>query len=115
MTTNFGKTSSFLKKFIILELDSNLLQKVVTLLTQTLNPPSQRQAEEGLKGLELTTLQFPQLLLAIAEGSFAVLEVHVRMAAALFFKNFVKRHWPVLHYPPSVIIIIDGECNGKFY
>lgn len=36
---------------------------------------------------------FPRLLLAIAEGSFAVLEAHVRMAAALLLKNFVSRHW----------------------
>lgn len=41
----------------------------------------------------MNTPGFPQLLLAIAEGGFAVLEAHVRMAAALLLKNFVSRHW----------------------
>lgn len=74
-------------------LDPSLLQSVVLLLTQTLNPLTQRQAEDALKQLELSTTHFPLLLLAIVEGSFATLEQHVRMAAALMFKNFVRRHW----------------------
>ena len=52
-------------------------------------------AEEKLKELELGTPLFSQLLLAIADGNFEIQEMQIRIASALLFKNFVKRHWPV--------------------
>ena len=112
---DFG-THYLSKDSALMYLDQSLLQNIVNLLSQTLNPLTQRQgthqpldvlvsrltrwycmyacvAEDELKNLETSTANFAQLLLAIAEGSFAVLEVHVRMAAALLLKNFVRRHW----------------------
>lgn len=86
---------------VLIIIDPSLLHNVVTLLTKTLNPLAQKQAEESLRQLEMNTAHFPQLLLFIADGSFAVLEVHVRMAAALLFKNFVKRHWSLEATLPS--------------
>lgn len=98
--------------------DANIWNSIVNLLAQTLHPTSQRQgilsiacnrrliisyhiAEEQLRNLELSTPQFALFLLSIAEGDLAVLEVHVRLAAALLFKNFVHRHWSLESLFPS--------------
>ncbi|PJF16661.1 hypothetical protein PSACC_03523 [Paramicrosporidium saccamoebae] len=94
---NFAVRSRQSRTDVVFAIWSN----VVTLLTQTLNPLAQRQAEDTLKQLELSSPHFPLLLLSVADGSFAVIEVHVRMAAALLFKNFVKRHWSLETPLPS--------------
>jgi exportin-2 (importin alpha re-exporter) len=68
------------------------LQEIGQLLLRSLNPTEQKAAEEALRQRE-------------AQPGFSILLLHVvaspdldqalRLAAALYFKNFIKRSWTV--------------------
>ncbi|KAG9304522.1 hypothetical protein G9A89_020086 [Geosiphon pyriformis] len=67
------------------------LATLATLLKQTIDPRTRKQAEAELTTAEQQRLDFPiaVLQLVASEGS----EQIIRQASALFFKNYIKRNW----------------------
>ncbi|KAG0191747.1 importin-alpha export receptor [Apophysomyces sp. BC1034] len=59
-------------------------------LQQTFNPATQKQAEQQLAAVEIQQ-GFPLLLLKLISDENV--DQTLRFAGALFFKNYVKRHW----------------------
>ncbi|PVD23451.1 hypothetical protein C0Q70_16723 [Pomacea canaliculata] len=80
--------------------DSNL-QALAGYLQQTLSPEAQirKQAERFLESVERNQ-NYGLLLLHLMDKSD--IELHIRVSAAIVFKNFIKRNWR----------IIDGEGNN---
>ncbi|CAK4029883.1 chromosome segregation Cse1 [Lecanosticta acicola] len=66
------------------------LQAVADLLSASLDPRQNRQAEQSLKAEE-TKPEFSLALLQIVSTDSFPLQT--RLASALFFKNFVRRNW----------------------
>lgn len=72
------------------------LQEIAQLLQRSLTPSEQKAAEEALRQRE-------------AQPGFSILLLHLvasqetdqalRLAAALYFKNFIKRNWTVRGSP----------------
>ncbi|KZF21366.1 putative importin alpha re-exporter [Xylona heveae TC161] len=89
------------------------LQAVVQLLDATLDPRQQKQAEQALlqqdrqPGFSLSILQI------VANNSFPYTS---RLAAALFFKNFIRRNWTDeegnYKLPQNEVIAIKQELIG---
>jgi exportin-2 (importin alpha re-exporter) len=75
--------------------DPSTAQIVAASLQQTLHPQTQKQAEKALMAMETpqTRLGLVLLQLLLNESGSAV-DANVRFAAALYFKNFIRRHWP---------------------
>ncbi|ODV58371.1 importin-alpha export receptor, partial [Ascoidea rubescens DSM 1968] len=67
------------------------VQTIVSLLNLSLNPATANQSERSLKSLETSIPSFAIILLEIVEN--AALGLNTRLAASLFFKNFIKRKW----------------------
>lgn len=63
------------------------------MLAASLNPATQKVSEEALRQLECNTPGFGHALLAIVDGGL-INEMHIRTAAAILFKNFVRTYWP---------------------
>ncbi|CAM0141374.1 importin-alpha export receptor [Umbelopsis sp. WA50703] len=59
-------------------------------LRQTFDPSTQKQAEHSLAQVEVQR-NFPLLVIKLIGDQTA--DPTIRFAAALFFKNYVKRHW----------------------
>ncbi|QPG77000.1 hypothetical protein FOA43_004394 [Brettanomyces nanus] len=68
------------------------IDKVAQLLAKSLQSRTAKEAEVGLKSLE-TQQGFPLTFLHIVASDKA--DISVRLAAALYFKNLVKRKWIV--------------------
>ncbi|KNE72634.1 hypothetical protein AMAG_16397 [Allomyces macrogynus ATCC 38327] len=68
------------------------VQTVANALQRTLNPATQRQAEAELAQIETHAGFAPFLLQLVAADQ---MDQNVRFAGAVYFKNFVKRHWVV--------------------
>lgn len=71
------------------------VQKLVTYLTRTLSPDYdvRKPAEDYLMSVE-KQVGYSILLLQLADSD--QVEMHIRLAAAINFKNFVKRNWRVV-------------------
>lgn len=80
---------------MILTPSVELIQQIGRLLATSLNHATQKQSEEALRQLE-TVPGFVFSLLSIVEGQPGMpdQERHVRQAAAILFKNFIKNNWP---------------------
>ncbi|CCH46767.1 Exportin-2 [Wickerhamomyces ciferrii] len=66
------------------------LESIAQLLEQSLNPATSKQAEQSLRSQESTQGFALSLLHVVASSN---LSNSSRLAAALFFKNFIKRKW----------------------
>lgn len=63
---------------------------IVAALSQTLSPTNRRAAEKELAGLEFSA-GFATSLLEVVRA----MEDSVGISAAIYFKNYVHRLWPV--------------------
>ena len=74
---------------------SETVQTLVTYLTQTLSPEYdiRKPAEDCLMSLEKQP-NYSILLLQLTDSE--PVPMHIRLAAAINFKNFVKRNWRVV-------------------
>ena len=88
------------------------LQALVTCLVQTLSPQYEvrKQAEDYLETLE-GNQNYAMLLLHLTDNQDA--ETHIRLAASITFKNFVKRNWRVLEDRPNKIVDVDRQLIKK--
>lgn len=88
------------------------IQALATYLTHTLSPQYEvrKQAEDYLESVE-GTQNYAIVLLQIAESDAA--ESHIRLAASITFKNFVKRNWRVVEGKANKIVEIDRELVKK--
>jgi len=68
------------------------IEQVAQLLSASLNPSQRKDAEQALKAAE-TNLAFSILLLQIVANSSS--DSTLRLSAALYFKNFIRRNWTV--------------------
>ena len=88
------------------------LQALATYLTHTLSEDyhARKQAEDYLISVEATQ-NYALLLLQLADTQ----EVgsHVRLAASIMFKNFVKRNWRVPEDSPNKVSDIDRQLIKK--
>ncbi|CAM9020808.1 unnamed protein product [Wickerhamomyces anomalus] len=66
------------------------LESIAFLLEQSLNPATSKQAEQSLRSQESNQGFSLSLLHVVASAN---LPISSRLAAALFFKNFIKRKW----------------------
>ncbi|BFZ55152.1 importin-alpha export receptor [Savitreella phatthalungensis] len=67
-----------------------MTDSVVTLLRQTLDPSLSKQAESALKQAETGQGFATQLLQIVSDDGT---DLPTRQAAALFFKNYIRRNW----------------------
>ena len=88
------------------------LQVLVSYLTHTLSPEYQvrKQAEDYLVSVE-TTQNYPMLLLQLTDNE--QVEPHIRQAASIMFKNFVKRNWRVIEDKGNKIADVDRQLIKK--
>ena len=88
------------------------IQALATYLTHTLSPQYEvrKQAEDYLESVE-GTQNYAILLLQLAESQD--IETHVRLAASVTFKNFVKRNWRIVEEKPNKIAVVDRELIKK--
>lgn len=82
------------------------LQALATYLTQTLSEKYEvrKPAEDYLMSVEGTP-NYATLLLQLADSE--QVEMHIRLAASINFKNFVKRNWRVLEEHPNKVRRVD--------
>ncbi|RKP10272.1 Cse1-domain-containing protein [Thamnocephalis sphaerospora] len=73
-----------------MEVNDQNLQVLAQYLGQTLDPSRRREAEQFLQSVEKNA-GFPVLVLTLTAKDDA--EAHIRFAAALLLKNFVRRNW----------------------
>ncbi|EEB09183.1 karyopherin Kap109 [Schizosaccharomyces japonicus yFS275] len=64
---------------------------IPALLAGTLNTATAKSAEEALKSCEYQDRTFPIQLLELVNNDSC--EVSIKLAASLYFKNYVRRHW----------------------
>ena len=78
-----------------MEVNEENIGRVVSTLQKTLSADPQKRlpAEENLKLLEDDDDNFPMILLGIL--STEDVDINVKIAAAVMFKNFVKKRWNV--------------------
>ena len=88
------------------------LQVLATHLQQTLSEKYdvRKPAEEYLLSIEGNP-NYAMLLLQLADGD--QVEIHIRLAAAINFKNFVKRNWRIVEDQPNKITPGDRELIKK--
>ena len=88
------------------------LQVLASYLNRTLSPSydTRKPAEEYLASVE-GNQNYALLLLQLADSN--QVELQIRMAAAINFKNFVKRNWRVLEDQPNKISSGDRELIKK--
>ena len=96
----------------LMEATPENLQALATYLTHTLSPQYEirKQAEDYLESVE-GTQNYAILLLQLAESQDV--ESHIRLAASITFKNFVKRNWRVVEEKPNKIVEVDRELIKK--
>jgi len=73
-----------------MEINDQTYSALQQYLRQTLDPRTQKQAEQSLAQVEVQQ-NFPLLVIKLVGDQSA--DPTLRFAAALFFKNYVKRHW----------------------
>jgi exportin-2 (importin alpha re-exporter) len=66
--------------------------QVVAFLQKSLVPAQSKEAEQGLRQLE-STAGFSLVLLEIVASQQH--DATLRLASALYFKNFIRRNWTV--------------------
>ena len=78
-----------------METTAESMEVVATYLTQTLSPEYaiRKPAEDYLLSIEKQP-NFSILLLQLADSE--LIAVNIRLAAAINFKNFVKRNWRIV-------------------
>ena len=88
------------------------LQVLASYLNRTLSASYdvRKPAEDYLASVE-GNQNYALLLLQLADSD--QVELHIRMAAAINFKNFVKRNWRVLEDRPNKISSADRELIKK--
>ncbi len=88
------------------------IQILATYLTRTLSPQYEirKQAEDYLESVE-GTQNYAILLLQLAESQ--EIESHIRLAASITFKNFVKRNWRIVDDMPNKITDVDRGLIKK--
>ncbi|KAF8928861.1 putative importin-alpha export receptor [Dissophora ornata] len=90
-----------------LEVNEASMQALASYLQKTLDPSTRHEAELFLNKLQQSQ-NFGQLVLQlIATKSFAM---HIRFAASLLFKNFVRRNWVGDDDGDSKIAIADKDA-----
>ncbi|KAF8468906.1 Cse1-domain-containing protein [Kalaharituber pfeilii] len=89
---------------------------VATLLRQSLHPATSKQAEASLRSLESTPGFSLTLLNIVASNAQDSQGMETRLAAALFFKNFIRRNWTDedgnYRVPANDVIAIKREIVG---
>lgn len=95
-----------------MEATTENLQALATYLTHTLSDEHQirKQAEDHLISVE-GTQNYGLLLLQLADTE----EVgsHVRLAAGIMFKNFIKRNWRIVEEKVNKIVEVDRQLIKK--
>ena len=78
------------------------LQALAAYLTQTLSDKYEvrKPAEDYLMSVEATP-NYAMLLLQLTDSE--QMEMHIRLAASINFKNFVKRNWRVVEDQPNKV------------
>ena len=76
-------------------------------LQQTLDPATRKHAEAQLQGLEVHHPQFGLQLLALVQGGLGDTQTtvphHIRFSAAVYFKNWTRKHWKQVEGEVDVI------------
>ncbi|KAF8457248.1 armadillo-type protein [Terfezia claveryi] len=89
------------------------IQTVAALLEQSLDPATSKQAEQSLRSFEATQGFSLTLLQIVASDQ---LNQKTRLAAALFFKNFIRRNWTDEEgrhrLPPTDVTAVKREIVG---
>lgn len=82
------------------------LQALATYLTQTLSDKYEirKPAEDYLMSVEGTP-NYAMLLLQLTDSE--QVEMHIRLAASINFKNFVKRNWRIVEEKPNKVRLIS--------
>lgn len=75
--------------FSSLEFSNESLNVLANTLMQTLNPATQKDAEQSLQSMQKTA-RFSLMLLTLIETCS---DVHVKMTASVLFKNHIKKFW----------------------
>ncbi|KAI5806627.1 Cse1-domain-containing protein [Peziza echinospora] len=68
------------------------IDRIASLLQESLHPATSKQAEQSLRSIEATpgfSLSLLQIVASDSQGPAS----NTRLAAALFFKNFIRRNW----------------------
>ena len=88
------------------------IQALAAYLTHSLSSQYEirKQAEDYLESVE-GTQNYAILLLQLAESQ--EIETHIRLAAGITFKNFVKRNWRIVDEKPNKIVAVDRELIKK--
>lgn len=79
------------------------LQALAAYLTQTLSDKYEvrKPAEDYLLSVEATP-NYAMLLLQLTDSD--QVEMHIRLAASINFKNFVKRNWRIVEDQPNKVV-----------
>ena len=95
-----------------MEVTQENLQALVAYLNHTLSAEREvrKQAEDYLMSVE-TRQNYPMLLLQLADSEST--DMHVRLAASITFKNYVKRNWRVKELPGNKIAEVDRDLIKK--
>ena len=90
------------------------VQTLVTYLTQTLSPDYtvRKPAEDYLLAVEKQA-GYCILLLQLAESE--QVDLPIRLAAVINFKNFVKRNWRILDNDNKVCVYVMDVIGFKFF
>ncbi|RDD37617.1 Exportin-2 [Trichoplax sp. H2] len=85
-----------------MEVNDETLRRLAQCLRQTLDPSAsvRRPAEQSLEQLE-SNAGYSLLLLRLVDNN--QLEMEVRIAATIAFKNFIKKNWRIIEDEPSKI------------
>ena len=80
------------------------LQALAAYLTQTLSDKYEvrKPAEDYLMSVEATP-NYAALLLQLTDSD--QVEMHIRLAASINFKNFVKRNWRIVEDQPNKVLL----------
>ncbi|KAL1925152.1 uncharacterized protein VTP21DRAFT_35 [Calcarisporiella thermophila] len=89
-----------------MEINDQNLTLLSETLKQTLNPATAKQAEKTLQSVE-TQPNYPILVLRLVAND--AVDPSVRVAAALLFKNFVKRNWKSAYDEDEANRIADSD------
>lgn len=91
------------------------LQALATYLTQTLSEKYEvrKPAEDYLMSVEATP-NYATLLLQLTDND--QVEMHIRLAASINFKNFVKRNWRIVEDQPNkVLLCVTTITDPNYY
>ncbi|KAJ3086862.1 Exportin-2, partial [Quaeritorhiza haematococci] len=91
----------------VMEPTEQNLQAAASFLQQTLHPTTAKQAEQSLASVE-THVGFPLVLLQIVAND--AVDVSIRIAAALYFKNFIRKYWKQIEGEPDKVAESDRNA-----